>query len=305
MAETTPETTTRPSERELKRQFDADVRRVQELQPKVEAKKATGYESREFAETATRANATLRELRERRAQDALNEGGRRHLWKIGRRYQPLSRAREIEGRVLDGVNLDHALLTDDEIADLRPLLKARLGDDETPEQAARFEDLIGKAAGEPGLYARRRTEITKEDEMKAEATKLAKVFLPRRREPEPGSIELPAFLLAWCADGQEGSFDLQDLGVLAAVALSFANQSVELLPTARFVLDDDGPKIVISDAGARVRLRYGADDTGHLNFRKSLAALDRNGWTNTTRHRSKLTIRQGKRLKKLWPEAGG
>ena len=298
---------TRPSERELRKRLADDVRRVDEIRPKLGTGKATGHEVRELAEAARRARSTHEELRVRRAERASDGGALRSAWRWGRRSHPLTQVRELEGRVLDGVTLADANLTDEEVAELRTFLKVRYGyDDPTPEQSARYEALVGKAAGEAGVLDRRRDEVTKEDEMRAEATKLARAFLPVRRDPEPGSVELPRFVFDWLTNGEADTFDLTDLGLLAGLVYSFANESGALFVNGGFEVADDGPRIVVGKGGsAGLRLVAGADDTQRVQVRAHLANLRRNGWAEVEVVRGVTTIRPGERMRKLWPKARG
>jgi hypothetical protein len=137
------------------------------------------------------------------------------IQRLGLRRAPLDQARDRDSGILDGVTLHNANLSDDELSELKRLLRARRGGEWSAEERERYEALVGQAAGEPGLFTRLRDEIEKEAAMKAEATKLARAFLPKRRDPEPGSIELPSYLFAWLTNGEANSFDLTDLGLLA------------------------------------------------------------------------------------------
>jgi hypothetical protein len=197
------------------------------------------------------------------------------------------------------VRLDHHRLSGDDLRELRKLQKVRHRE-ATPEQEARYVELVEQAADEPGLFARRTEAIEREDAMKAEAAKLARTFLPRRRDPAPGSVELPAYLLRWLTNGQDETFDVTDLGVLAAVLLSFADESPGPFVHGRFQRDDDGPAIVIGQAGAGERLMRGADDTAHVRVGAHLSLLARNDLLDVQRVSGTTTIRLGRRTRKLW-----
>ena len=118
---------------------------------------------------------------------------------------------------------------------------------------------------------------------------------------EPGSIELPGFLFDWLTNGQPDTFDVTDLGVLAALVYSFANESAELFPRGRFARDDEGPSLVLSQVGQGPRLVSWADDSGRLRLDSHLVGLKANRWVELHPHRGTYTIRPGERMRKLWP----
>lgn len=281
-----------------------DVRRhaeatVHETRSKMRAGTATSADYSEGITSAREAVAARDELGRR----AANRAHQSLVHRIGLRRHPLTLARDLDPNVLDGVPLNPDLLSDGELGELRSLLRQRREREITDDGLTRFEELVGKAAGEPGLYQRRRAEIERSRTMKAEATKLARAFLPtRRHDPEPGSIELPSFLFAWVTNGLDDSFDIADLGMLAALVYSFANESGDLWARGSFVHDELGPSIVIGKSGtAHPRLTRGADDSGHLQVLDHLSCLKRNGWIDTANVRGVWTIRPGERMRKLWP----
>jgi hypothetical protein len=286
----------RPSDAELVHRIAADEATARETLTRYrEGGRATIDELHAATDAARRMHRDRRELRDRadaRATRSLSD------W-LGRKGAVARRVRELDRRELEGVTLDEGLLDDAERDELRKLAKRR-GRDATPKQEARYEELVGRMADEPGVLARRRDELEREDEMRAEATRLARTFLPRRRDPEPGSVELPSYLYEWLTNGRHETFDLTDLGTLAAVALAFANEDASLFPTGTFQVTDDGPRIVVTDTGQRVPIRRGADDTQHIRFAAHLALLARNDWIVTTRKGGTLTITPGERMRKLW-----
>jgi hypothetical protein len=284
---------------EVARSAEATVTEVRE---KVSAGTATRRDYDAGTEAA-RERGAIRAEQERRAANRTEPQSM--FGRIGLRRHPLTLARQYDPDVLDGVALDADRLSDDDLAELRRHLRARREGELSEEGRARAELLVGQAAGEPELYARRRRELAREESMRAEATTLARTFLPRRRDPEPGSVELPRYLLDWLTNGEPDTFDVTDLGVLAALALSFANEDASVLARADFAHDADGPRIVVRQAGAGARLTRGADDSQHLQLADHLGALKRNGWIETERVRGTYTIRPGERMRKLWPKPRG
>jgi hypothetical protein len=179
------------------------------VREKVDAGTATRRDYDTGAEAA-RERRAIRAEQERRAANRTEPLSL--LARIGIRRHPLTLARQYDPDVLDGVPLDADRLTDDDLAELRRHLRARREGELSEEGRARVEALVGQAAGDPELYTRRRRELEREDSMRAEATKLARTFLPTRRDPEPGSVELPAFLFSWITNGEADTFDMTDLG---------------------------------------------------------------------------------------------
>ena len=281
------------SDRQLHERMDADLRTVREVRRKG-ISKVTGAELDAGIAAAQSAKAGRAELHRR-----MNERETRGwMARIGRRGHPLSVAREREAPLLDGLPLDHRKLSDEELKELRQLLRDRGPSD---EERPRYEALVGKAAGEVGIIARIRDEREREAAMRAEAEKLARAFLPRRRDPEPGSIELPRFLYGWVTDRRDDTFDVADLGVLAAILFAFANEDAALFARGEFVLDGGDPRIVISDAGQGVRLCAGASD-GQLQTRQCIERLRVNRWLEVERQGrgSTMILRPGERMRKLW-----
>jgi hypothetical protein len=108
-------------------------------------------------------------------------------------------------------------------------------------------------------------------------------------------------LFAWLCNGEADTFDLTDLGLLAALVYSFSNESAALFTHGRFVHDEHGPSIVVGKSGTgQPRLMIGADDRPTLHLLDHLSTLKRNGWIETANDSGRWTIRPGKRMRKLW-----
>jgi hypothetical protein len=274
-----------------------------EVHPRIRAGKGTraDYEARaEAVETIRTARDEMKRRSESRSTRSLVDrlSGKRGAFYLVRQY---------DSEVLDGVSLSSDRVSDEEVAELRNLLKQRrlageAHEEWDDEERLRYEALMGKAAGDDDLFKRRRAEIAARQEREAEMRKLADAFLPRRREAKPGEVVLPRFLHAWLTDGTENAFDLHDLGLLAALCLAFANEDASLFPTGRFEIAEDGTRrIVITEAANEIRLVRGANDSDHT-FRVSrcLATLKRNNWIETSRVRGTLTITPGRHMRKLF-----
>ena len=72
-----------------------------------------------------------------------------------------------------------------------------------------FETLVGKAAGDERLFARKHKEREAQEKVAAASDELRIASLPRRLEyAEPGSIALPRFVFDWLQNPEAGSLDL-------------------------------------------------------------------------------------------------
>jgi hypothetical protein len=275
------------------REAEAAVAAVREKQAAGTARSA---EIRQATEAAKRARAAKSELAKRdRARSDRNL-----LATVGRRKAPLEIAAQYDRQILEGSTLNASNLSDDEIKQLRPLLSSRGRPGElTGADLRRYEKLVGKAAGDEKLFERRRAEIERAEKQKAEAERLHRLMLPRRRPPEPGSIELPRFLFDWVTDGNQETFDLADLGVLAGLAFSFFNETASLFARGSFEQGEGVPTITIRDAAHSVHFAFGANPDGRIQARASLAALHRNKWIQTRREGALLHIQPGERMRKL------
>ena len=93
------------------------------------------------------------------------------------------------------------------------------------KEERRFEKLAGKAAGDEGLFARKRKERETQEKIAAASEEFRIAALPRRLEyAEPGSIALPRHLFDWLENPATGSLDLPTLGALVGLLFSFENQ---------------------------------------------------------------------------------
>jgi hypothetical protein len=147
-------------------------------------------------------------------------------------------------------------LTDDDAVELEALVKRKreilteegaepLSDDET----ATWERLLGKAAGDPGLFDRKRRDAqanAKLDELKEER-RLAN--LPKRPlYAEPGSASLPEYAChAWLVDdgALAGNWTLMDVGLLVAILGAFWNDDPSVFVNGRFDGEGDERTLVV------------------------------------------------------------
>jgi hypothetical protein len=279
------------TERELKRRIKENRRVVAKLRPRIRSGRAATAEIEQATAAAAAAVAASRELQRRDRDRAMVA---RQLIRAG---SPVLRlARRLFADEIVGVTLDSSRLTDDEMEEARRLLRLDRLDGKDARSAERLVDV---AAGEPGFIKRRRREAEQAAAREREAERLHRAMLPRRRDPEPGSIELPRFLFQWVTNGKDNTFDVTDLGVLAAVMFSFAGETAALFARARFDRADGTPTITVHDAGQRVGLVFGADATGTMNVRVSLHVLARNKWIDMTGKGGTLRIQPGERMRKI------
>ena len=210
---------------------------------------------------------------------------------------------------LKGARLDGRGYTDDERRELHRVSRARRDGSLSEKDRRSLEKLVDRAAeaagNGPGFLARRRREIGTAAKQEEEARRLHLSMLPRRRDPEPGSIEVPRLPWEWVTNGKDDTFDLTDLAVLVGLLFSFANESSALFARCRFDRVDDGtPMLTITDAGMGVLLARGADDRrsvgrGRMEVASSLSTLKRNRWIEMQRSGKVLRVRPGERMRKL------
>ena len=217
---------------------------------------------------------------------------------------------------LNGEKLDPKKLSDDEGTELRDFIKRKLdGRRDYPnmepldaKEETRFAQLAGKAAGDEGLFARKREERETQEKIAAAKEKLRIATLPRRLEyAEPGSIALPRFVFDWLQNPATGSLDLPILGALVGLLFSFENQK-PIIAGAVFEKRDD--EIVLVCSGPFDQQRFtravnpneGVDDfgsTGRVKAPATLRYLIHNTWLRGAQEEGKFTIRLGPRAKKM------
>ena len=206
-------------------------------------------------------------------------------------------------------------LTDDDAVELEALVKRKRKLVSEPEteplndaETARWEALLGKAAGDENLFERKRKEAavkTKLDELK-DQRKVAS--LPRQPQlAEPGAIQIPRFAFRWLVgdEARDGAWSLMDLGLLAALLGAFANDDPRLFVDGRFEGEgDDRALVVPGGVGARLHGQIAGspietDNSGHIRVRSALAVLQRNKWIAVEQTVAEMRIRLGERARKL------
>jgi hypothetical protein len=180
--------------------------------------------------------------------------------------------------------------------------------DARAKEERRFEKLVGKAAGDEGLFARKRKERETQEKVAAAKEELRIAALPLRREyAEPGSIALPRLVFDRLQNPAAGSLDLPILGALVGLLFSFENRR-PIMDGAVFEKRDD--ELVLVCTGPFDRLRFvhtvnpndGMDDfgsSGRVKAQTTLRYLIRNKWLTAKQEEGHLTIRLGERAKKV------
>lgn len=297
--------------RELRERGREALRKVKAVEAAVREGRATP----EMLDEGTRAGkagaAAMRELNERQrrrtaqAATAVAAKGRPPT-------VPLRFAYDVFPVELKGARLDGRGFSDEERRELHRVARARRDgplSDKDRRSLGKLVDRAAEAAGNgPGFLARRRREIEAAEKQEAEARRLHLSMLPRRREPEPGSIEVPRAVFEAVTNGRDDTFDLTDAAVLVGLLFSFANESAALFARCRFDRVDGVSTLSITDAGMGVLLARGADDRrsvgrGRMEVASSLDTLRRNRWIETERNGKVLRVQPGARMRKLLGEA--
>jgi hypothetical protein len=214
---------------------------------------------------------------------------------------------ELQGETLAGDRLSETEL--DELVELvrrkRALARGRPDAEELTDAETRtYERLVGKAAGDPQMFERKRSD-------KAAHAKLAELKEERRvaslpRRPvyaEPGSIELPrsVFQFLTAASNHSGQhWGVTEVGLLATILLSFENR-VPIVKSGQFV-EESGELVLVCPSEIKPVNRVegsSVDANGGLNVQGSLVTLARNGWLELERSGGEIRIRLGRRAKEL------
>ena len=171
-----------------------------------------------------------------------------------------------------------------------------------------FETLVGKAAGDERLFARKHKEREAQEKVAAASDESRIASLPRRLEyAEPGSIALPRSHLRVAPESRDGSLDLPMLGALAGLLFSFENQK-PILYGAVFEERDGELVLVCSEPLDRLRFLYavnpndGRNDfgtSGRVKAQPTLRYLIQKKWLAAAQDGGTFTIRLGERAKKL------
>jgi len=215
---------------------------------------------------------------------------------------------------LNGETLEPGRLSEAEGRELRGFIKRKLAHGDLgieqldAKEERRFEKLVGKAAGDEGLLARKRKERETQEKIAAAKEELRIAALPRRLEyAEPGSIALPRLVFDWLQNPAAGSLDLPILGALVGLLFSFENQR-PIIDGAVFEKRDEELVLVCSEPFDRLRFTHavnpndGADDfgtSGRVKAPTTLRYLIRNKWLTAEQVGGQLRIKLGERARRV------
>jgi hypothetical protein len=178
----------------------------------------------------------------------------------------------------------------------------------TAKQEKRYEKLVGKVAGNEGLFTEKRKQADEQAKI-AEGKELLRLAAlpPRPKFAEPGSVQLPRYVFEFLGSARKrrGAFSIADLGMLAAMLGMFWNKQV-LFIGGRFITEDDEPVLVLREEELRFPTPLGgsammSDGSGFVRERAALRVLARNGFFQVERSGSDIRIRLGERGKALGP----
>ena len=154
-------------------------------------------------------------------------------------------------------------LTEEDAAELERLVRRKgdiLTDDNAPpfaaEETATFERLLGKAAGDEGLFEQRRRDAAARATLDnlGDVRRVAK--LPRQPLlAEPGSVQLPRFAVHdWLVgpEAHEGAWTVLDLGLLVVIRGCFANRDATPFVGGQFE-ETDGDLVLVNPRRHRQR----------------------------------------------------
>ena len=240
--------------------------------------------------------------KEARAELERRGQNRRFADRLFRAAQPFRGVFSFGDAELDGVKLDEALLSEEETKELRGLAKQRRQSEEDfpPADRARYEQLVGLAAGDPDLFQHKREEAEMKAKLQDAAEKLHRSTLPRRPKLEqPGSVTLPAFLFKWMTDGRLDSWSLADTAAVAAILWAFELEDARLFGRATFERQEGEPTIVISDATARLGFGAGVDPDDAIPLAQCFLCLEANKWIVQRWESGTLHVQLGERARKL------
>jgi hypothetical protein len=244
------------------------------------------------------AELLLRERQHRAVPGRLRLG--RMLADSARKQPPATRwlreAQKFSAPELVGETLVADRLTEVDATELERIVKKKreiLGDEHaeplTDAEKGEWERLLGKAAGDEQLFAKRRKEAavkTKLNELKDQRKVAA---LPRQPLlTEPGNVQLPRSVYKWLVgdEARDGAWTLADLGLLAALLGAFANDDPSRFVGGRFEGEGaDRALVVPGGVGADLRMHgkiagsaIETDKSGHVRVRAALRVLARNDW---------------------------
>jgi hypothetical protein len=192
------------------------------------------------------------------------------------------------------------------------------GPGHTDEERKRFEVLVGKSAGDEGLFERKRRDAEAHEQLADRKETRRLMSLPPQPElAEPGSVRLPEAVFSWLRQvvgdrRKMAGFTIADVGVLWTVLAMLENrQSLLSRPrsgnVARVEEVDGEPVLVVAGGIRNFRFpgsinpdeNYTGVGAGRIKERDALETLARGEWLVVEEAQGEAHIRAGKRVKKL------
>ena len=211
---------------------------------------------------------------------------------------------------LEGERLRANLLDEEDAAALEKLVRRRrqLATAEPPEaltddETAAWEQILGKAAGDEGLFERKRRDAKAKAKL-ADLKDARKVASLQQQPLLPGgSVQLPRYCFRWLTspEAHQGAWSLADCGVLVAVLGAFANDDPSVFVGGRFEGEGDDRSLVVPGGiGADIQMHgqiagsaVETGGSGHVRVRRSLGVLKRNHLIELEETVGELRIRLG------------
>ncbi len=168
------------------------------------------------------------------------------------------------------------------------------------EPAAReqLERLVGVAAGDPEVFAKRRERAAAKLKIEKLTEEAHRASVPlRTMYEEPGSVTLPAFVFSWLANARDADWTVADTGALVAVLGMFHNRK-SLFPGGHF----EGDVLVVHedvDFPRGMNPHHTEGGSGQVNARAAMSTLARNGWLHVEGDGLGYRIRLGGQALKL------
>ena len=201
---------------------------------------------------------------------------------------------------LVGASLNVSRLSEGEGKELLELVEARYEGSLSDRKERRYRALVGKLAGDPGLFERSR-KAREAEAAEAEAAERARLdAIPLRRFEGKGGAFLPGYLLDWLLGSEEGSFAVVDVAVLGTIVLALEQGRS---PFARSEFRD-GAIVLDNATGFTFLPCMNPDgDLGERRVRDAVVFLAGNDWLEIGSLDGRTSIGLGSRARKLLEEA--
>lgn len=200
---------------------------------------------------------------------------------------------------LAGTTLNVSRLSEGEGKELLELVEARYQGSLSDRKERRYRALIGKLAGDPGLFERSR-KAREAEAAEAEAAERARLdAIPLRRFEGKGGAYLPGYLLDWLLGAEEGSFAVVDVAVLAVIVLGLEHGRS---PFARSEFVDGAIVLDNSTGFAFLPCMNPDGELGERRVRDAVVFLAGNDWLDIGKLGGRTSIGLGSRARKLIEE---